>query len=48
MSLLALSAWLFMDRFFCAWIWINLIVSLLHYAYDGMIWKREQKPLAAP
>lgn len=22
------------------WLWINLNVSFLHYAYDGMIWKR--------
>jgi hypothetical protein len=25
------------------WIAINLSVSLLHYAYDGMIWKRPRK-----
>lgn len=28
------------------WVWLNLNVSLLHYAYDGMIWKRSRKPAA--
>jgi hypothetical protein len=40
MAFFAVSAYLLKDRFFYAWVWANLVVSLLHYAYDGMIWKR--------
>jgi hypothetical protein len=46
-SLLALSA-LVCDTFFAtAWLLLNLTVSFLHYAYDGIIWKA-RKPAARP
>ena len=29
-----------------AWALVTLLVSLLHYGYDGMIWKSPQRPKA--
>jgi hypothetical protein len=43
MAFFAVSAVFFRERYVEEWIWINLNVSLLHYAYDGMIWKRPRK-----
>lgn len=31
-----------------AWTLVTLLVSLLHYGYDGIIWKSKPKPAAAP
>jgi hypothetical protein len=47
-ALLALSAAL-MDRWYAGlWLLINLVVSFLHYAYDGIIWKaRKPAPTRA-
>ena len=45
MTFCVLSAVLLKGRFYMAWACVNLVVSFLHYAYDGMIWKRpKQKP----
>ncbi len=38
-----LSAIMFENRYLHAWIFLNVIVSFMHYAYDGMIWKRPTK-----
>lgn len=49
MSCFVVSAFLVKERFYVAWACVNLIVSFLHYAYDGMIWKGPQKkPAIAP
>jgi hypothetical protein len=34
-------------RWLAGWVWLNFNVSLLHYAYDGMIWKRPKAKPAA-
>jgi hypothetical protein len=44
MAFFAVTTWLIPPEHRATWAWINLNVSLLHYAYDGMIWKRPRKP----
>jgi hypothetical protein len=29
------------------WVLTNLVVSLLHYAYDGLIWRAPARPAVA-
>ena len=43
------SAYMLKERFLQSWIVVNLIVSYMHYAYDGMIWKgpKKKKPVLA-
>ncbi len=44
MSIFAISAYFLRNsEYLPLWLWININVSLLHYAYDGMIWKRPKK-----
>lgn len=43
MSILTLSAALIDTWFANLWLMINLAVSFLHYAYDGIIWKARKK-----
>jgi len=38
-----LSAFMFKHRYLQAWVLLNVIISFMHYAYDGMIWKRPKK-----
>jgi hypothetical protein len=52
MAFFAVTSWIlqqsYVDRRWLGfWVWVNLTVSLLHYAYDGMIWKRPRKPQPA-
>ena len=37
---LGAGSWLIDQRFVEAWLTINVIVAFLHYAYDGLIWRR--------
>jgi hypothetical protein len=37
---LGAGGWLMDQRFFETWLFINVIVAFLHYAYDGLIWRR--------
>jgi hypothetical protein len=46
MAVLALTAWMLDRHYFRAWLLMTIIVSYLHYAYDGMIWKAPRKPTA--
>ena len=46
MAACLLSAFMFKHRFLHAWVLLNVIVSFMHYAYDGMIWKRPKKKTA--
>lgn len=47
MAVLGLANWLIDRQSGYAWAMITLLVSLLHYGYDGMIWKSKPKPKAA-
>ncbi|MCI0459850.1 MAG: hypothetical protein L0Z62_23110 [Gemmataceae bacterium] len=38
---LGAGAWFMDQRFFEVWLTINVIVAFLHYAYDGLIWRRQ-------
>jgi hypothetical protein len=40
MLILGAGGWLLDQRFVEAWLLLNVIVAFLHYAYDGMIWRR--------
>jgi hypothetical protein len=46
MLILGAGGWFFESRFLEAWLLINVIVAFLHYAYDGLIWRRQ--PAARP
>lgn len=46
MAFCALSAFFLKQPFFQLWVLVNLIISFMHYAYDGMIWKRPKKKSA--
>jgi len=37
---LAAGGWLMDEWFIDAWLFLNVIVAFLHYAYDGLIWRR--------
>ena len=39
---LGAGAWLMHTRWLEVWLFINVIVAFLHYAYDGLIWRRKQ------
>lgn len=42
------SAFMFKHRYLYSWMFLNVIISYMHYAYDGMIWKRPKpKPAMA-
>lgn len=44
MVVLGLANILIESRYLYAWTLVTLLVSLLHYAYDGIIWKARPKP----
>ncbi|MBI1899516.1 MAG: hypothetical protein HYS13_00200 [Planctomycetia bacterium] len=48
MAFFAVTTWFIPPEHRTTWAWINLNVSMLHYAYDGMIWKRPKKPANQP
>lgn len=45
--LLGASAWFMQERYLTVWLGLSTFVSYLHYAYDGMIWKRRAPVSAA-
>jgi hypothetical protein len=45
--ILGVGGWLMNDAFFETWLLINVVVAFLHYAYDGLIWRRGAKAEAA-
>lgn len=45
---LGIAGWVSDRRAVEFWLTLNLIVSFLHYAYDGMIWKRGRRSTPAP
>ncbi len=47
MIVLGWSAWLINEHFIHFWAILTIIVSYLHYAYDGMIWKVRRPASAA-
>jgi hypothetical protein len=38
--ILGAGGWLMNETYFEAWVLINVMVAFLHYAYDGLIWRR--------
>jgi hypothetical protein len=41
------GGWLMDQRFLEAWLFLNVVVAFLHYAYDGVIWRRPRPAPAA-
>jgi hypothetical protein len=37
---LGAGGWLMDQRFLELWLFVNVVVAFLHYAYDGLIWRR--------
>jgi hypothetical protein len=48
MAVLGIANWLIDRQSGYTWAMITLLVSLLHYGYDGMIWKSRPKPVTVP
>jgi hypothetical protein len=46
MAVMGCAHYLIEARFLYAWMLVTLLVSLLHYGYDGIIWKSRPKPAA--
>jgi hypothetical protein len=44
---LGLAAYLVSSQWAYTWALATLLVSLLHYAYDGMIWRARPAPARA-
>jgi hypothetical protein len=44
MTVLGFAHYLIESRWMYAWMLVTLLVSLLHYGYDGIIWKSRPKP----
>jgi hypothetical protein len=40
---LGLGGWLIEQQWLDLWLFLNVITAFLHYAYDGMIWKRPRR-----
>jgi hypothetical protein len=40
--ILGAGGWFMDQRYLEAWLTINVVVAFLHYAYDGLIWRRRQ------
>jgi hypothetical protein len=38
--ILGIGGWLMDQWFVNAWLLINVVIAFLHYAYDGLIWRR--------
>ncbi|MBM3777404.1 MAG: hypothetical protein FJW23_04065 [Acidimicrobiia bacterium] len=47
MAVLAVTAWMMDRNYLRAWMVVTIVVSYLHYAYDGMIWKVRRPASAA-
>jgi hypothetical protein len=45
---LGISNWALASQSIYLWTLLTLLVSFMHYGYDGMIWKSKPKPAAAP
>jgi hypothetical protein len=45
--ILGAGGWVMQQRFAETWLLINVIVAFLHYAYDGLIWRRRPARAAA-
>jgi len=41
---LGAGGWLMDQRFIEVWLLLNVMVAFLHYAYDGLIWRRRSLP----
>ena len=41
------GGWLIEQQWFEAWLLLNVIAAFLHYAYDGLIWRRPRQGVAA-
>jgi hypothetical protein len=41
---LGAGGWFMDQRYLEAWLTINVVVAFLHYAYDGLIWRRRAAP----
>jgi hypothetical protein len=46
--ILGSAGWMMDRQLLGAWLFINVIVAFLHYAYDGLIWKRPRRPQSTP
>src|SRR5690606_23593268 len=44
---LGVGGWLFDRQAMQIWLFVNVVVAFLHYAYDGMIWKSRPRRAAA-
>ncbi|MDB5392099.1 MAG: hypothetical protein JWM11_7745 [Planctomycetaceae bacterium] len=42
-AILGIGGWLIEQKWIETWLFLNVIVAFLHYAYDGIIWKRPKK-----
>jgi hypothetical protein len=42
MLILGIGGWFLNHWFLDAWLFLNVIVAFLHYAYDGLIWRRAE------
>jgi hypothetical protein len=40
MLILGAGGWMLEQRWLQPWLMVNVIVAFLHYAYDGLIWRR--------
>lgn len=38
------AGWMMDRQLLEVWLYINIIVAFLHYAYDGLIWRRSRRP----
>jgi hypothetical protein len=38
--ILGIGGWLMDSWFVEFWLFLNVVVAFLHYAYDGLIWRR--------
>jgi ABC-type Fe3+ transport system permease subunit len=38
--ILGVGGWLMDQYLLRAWLFLNVVVAFLHYAYDGLIWRR--------
>jgi hypothetical protein len=43
---LGAGGWFLNSRFIETWLFINVVVAFLHYAYDGLIWRRRAAAVA--
>jgi hypothetical protein len=41
-AILGIGGWMIEQHWLKFWLWLNVIVAFLHYAYDGLIWGRSR------